>query len=380
MTLNLEVLSRENLHLMALVPKHIKNLSPYKAGKPISEIQRELGLKHIVKLASNENPLGPPASSIKAAQASLSECHRYPDAAAFELREKLATCFDLKMENVVLGGGSEGVMSTIMRTFLKPGDEILAALNSFIGFRVLANASGNHTNWIPMKNYRYDLSSMVDAINDYTKIIYLANPDNPTGTYFTVDEFDSFMSRVPERVLVLLDEAYFEYAQKVPDFPDSMHYRYDNVITLRTFSKAYGLAGFRVGYGFGHTDLIGNLLKVKLPFEPAIPAQAAAIAALDDQEYLQSTLTLNTNGMNQLTQAFNKLDLKYIPSVTNFVTLVFENGDNAKGFTQNMLKNGVILRHLIGFGLPECVRVTIGSTDENKFFIEKLNKIMEKTV
>jgi len=221
---------------------------------------------------------------------------------------------------------------------------------------------------------------MVDAINDYTKIIYLANPDNPTGTYFTVDEFDSFMSRVPERVLVLLDEAYFEYAQKVPDFPDSMHYRYDNVITLRTFSKAYGLAGFRVGYGFGHTDLIGNLLKVKLPFEPAIPAQAAAIAALDDQEYLQSTLTLNTNGMNQLTQAFNKLDLKYIPSVTNFVTLVFENGDNAKGFTQNMLKNGVILRHLIGFGLPECVRVTIGSTDENKFFIEKLNKIMEKTV
>ena len=361
---------------MALVPKHIKELSPYKAGKPISEVQRELGLEHIVKLASNENPLGPPESSIKAAQASLLECHRYPDAAAFELREKLATRFDLKMENVVLGGGSEGVMSTIMRTFLKPGDEIVAARNSFIGFRVLAKASGNHTNWIPMKNYRYDLSSMAGAINDYTKIIYLANPDNPTGTYFTVDEFDSFMSRVPERVLVLLDEAYFEYAQKVTNFPDSMHYRYDNVITLRTFSKAYGLAGFRVGYGFGHEDLIGNLLKVKLPFEPAIPAQAAAIAALDDKQYLEDALTINAEGMHQITTTFDTFELKYIPSVTNFVTLVFDDGSKAKAFTQNMLENGVILRHLIGFGLPECVRVTIGTADENKFFIEKLNKNM----
>ncbi len=376
----MEVLLKANLHLMALVPKHIKELSPYKAGKPISEVQRELGIDKIVKLASNENPLGPPKSSVKAAQDSLVECHRYPDAAAFELREKLATRFDLKMENVVLGGGSEGVMSTIMRTFLKPGDEIVAARNSFIGFRVLANASGNHTNWIPMKDYRYDLSAMADAINDYTKIIYLANPDNPTGTYFTVDEFDTFMSRVPERVLVLLDEAYFEYAQNVADFPDSMHYRYDNVITLRTFSKAYGLAGFRVGYGFGHADLIGNLLKVKLPFEPAIPAQSAAISALDDKQYLESSLTFNSKGMQQITATFHEFGLRYIPSVTNFVTLVFEDGIQAKTFTRTMLENGVILRHLVGFGLPECVRVTIGTSTENEFFIDKLNKIMEKTV
>jgi histidinol-phosphate aminotransferase len=376
----LEVLLKANLHLMALVPKHIKELSPYKAGKPISEVQRELGLEKIVKLASNENPSGPPKSSVKAAQDSLLECHRYPDAAAFELREKLATRFKLKMENVVLGGGSEGVMSTIMRTFLKPGDEIVTAQNSFIGFRVLANASGIHTNWIPMKNYRYDLPSMADAINDYTKIIYLANPDNPTGTYFTVDEFDAFMSRVPERVLVLLDEAYFEYAQNVGNFPDSMHYRYDNVITLRTFSKAYGLAGFRVGYGFGHEDLIGSLLKVKLPFEPAIPAQSAAIAALDDQQYLENTLTVNDKGMRQIIAKFDMFELRYIPSVTNFVTLVFKDGIQAKEFTQKMLENGVILRHLIGFGLPECVRVTIGTVDENNFFIEKLNNTMEKIV
>jgi len=365
---------------MTLVPKHIKNLSPYKAGKPISEVQRELGLDKIVKLASNENPLGPPDSSINAAKASLLECHRYPDAAAFKLREKLAIRFDLKMENVVLGGGSEGIMSTIMRTFLKPGDEIVAALNSFIGFRVLANASGIHTNWVPMKDYQYDLPSMADAITDYTKIVYLANPDNPTGTYFTIDQFDNFMSRVPERVLVLLDEAYFEYAQNIEDFPDSMHYRYDNVITLRTFSKAYGLAGFRVGYGFGHADLIGNLLKVKLPFEPAIPAQSAAIAALDDTTYLDKALKINREGMIQLISIFEQFDLKYIPSVTNFLTLVFKSSLEAENFTQNMLENGVILRHLIGFGLPECVRVTIGTVDENNFFIEKLNNIMKEIV
>jgi histidinol-phosphate aminotransferase len=363
---------------MALVPKHIKELSPYKAGKPISEVQRELGLSEIVKLASNENPLGPPKSAINAAKQSLEECHRYPDAAAFALREKLARKFNLKMSNVVLGGGSEGVMSTIMRTFLKAGDEIIAARNSFIGFRVLANASGIHTNWIPMNDYHYNLTAMADAINEYTKIIYLANPDNPTGTYFTVNEFDAFMKRVPERVMVILDEAYFEYAESVSDFPDSMHYRYDNVITLRTFSKAYGLAGFRVGYGFGHENLIGNLLKVKLPFEPAIPAQRAAIAALDDSEYLSNTLKLNTEGMELLVKNLSEMGIRTLPSVANFITLVFEDGDVAKMFTQSMLENGVILRHLIGFGLPECVRVTIGNEYENKYFIEKLNLVMEK--
>ena len=365
---------------MALVPKHIKELSPYKAGKPIAEVQRELGLDRIVKLASNENPLGPPKSSLDAVNKAIQECHRYPDASAYVLREKLAIRFKLKMDNVVLGGGSEGIMSTIMRTFLKPGDEIVAARNSFIGFRVLANASGIHTNWIPMQNFHYNLSAMADAMTNYTKIIYLANPDNPTGTYFNVNDFDLFMSRVSERVLVILDEAYFEYAHDVDDYPDSMHYRYDNVITLRTFSKAYGLAGFRVGYGFGHEDLIGNLLKVKLPFEPSIPAQAAAIAALDDSEYLASTLAINTTGMVQLIEEFERLDLRYIPSVTNFITLVFKDNNESSSFNTEMLHNGVILRHLIGFGLPECVRVTVGTSEENIFFIEQLNKIMEKTV
>ena len=364
---------------MTLVPKHIKDLTPYKAGKPISEVKREFGIDSIIKLASNENPLGPPKLSLDAAKKSLANTHRYPDPSGFELREKLANKFNLDISNVVLGAGSEGIMSNIMRTFLSPGDEIIAARNSFIGFKVLANASGVHTNWIPMKNYKHNLLLMAQAINKDTKIVYLANPDNPTGTYFTINEFDEFMKKVPERVLVILDEAYFEYASHIKDFPDSMYYRYDNVITLRTFSKVYGLAGLRVGYGFGHEILIGNMLKVKLPFEPSIPAQAAAVIALDDHQYLDESLSINDLGMSKLISILNSYNFHYIPSVTNFVTVIFKEIQEAKEFTQKMLENGVILRHLIAFGLPECVRITVGTDYENKIFIQKLNLIMKET-
>ncbi len=359
---------------MPLVPRHILELHPYKPGKPISEVQRELGLTHIVKLASNENPLGPSPAAIRAVEACLPHTHRYPDSAAWELRHKLAEKFNLKIHNIILGAGSEGIMSAIMRTFLTREDEIVAAKNSFIGFRVLANASGVRTNWVPMKGYRYDLQAMAAEVNEYTKIIYLANPDNPTGTYFTVEEFDRFMASVPPRVLVILDEAYFEYARSTPDYPDSMHYRYDNVITLRTFSKAYGLAGFRVGYGFAHETLIGNLLKVKLPFEPSVPAQVAAVASMDDHEYLERSLAVNGEGMAFLTDEFRRRGLRFIPSVTNFITLIFHGEEQAQDFTGEMLRKGVILRHLKGFGLPECVRITIGAPDENEYFIEKLEQ------
>lgn len=359
---------------MPLVPKHIKELSPYIAGKPISEIQRELKLNRIVKLDSNENPLGPSPNTIASVLQVFNECHRYPDPNGYELRSKLAQRFDLKLDNVILGAGSEGIMSTIMRTFLRPDDEIIGARNSFIGFRVLASASGVHTNWIPMQDYHYDLSAMAGAINEYTKIIYLANPDNPTGTYFSVDEFDAFMTKIPTRVLVLLDEAYFEYANGLHDYPDSMHYRYDNVITLRTFSKAYGLAGFRVGYGFAHQDLIGNLLKVKLPFEPSAPAQLAALAAMDDEEHLQLTLNTYKTEVELVKQAFQKLGLRFIPSVANFITIVFDDPTEAQKFTAAMLKRGLVLRHLTGFGLPECVRITIGTPDENEFMIKQFNR------
>ena len=234
---------------MSLVPKHIKKLSPYKPGKTIESVKREYNIKEIIKLASNENPLGPSKKSLDAVSEILFNSHRYPDASGILLRENLAKKFNVKVSNVILGSGSEGIMSSIMRTFLRGTDELISSENSFIGFRVLANASGNKINWVPKKSYRYDLDGIVKKINTNTKIIYIANPDNPTGTYIKKSEFDMFISKVPDRVLVILDEAYFEYANHIEDYPDSMFYRYDNVITLRTFSKVHGLAGFRVGYG-----------------------------------------------------------------------------------------------------------------------------------
>ncbi|MCF7903162.1 MAG: histidinol-phosphate transaminase [Candidatus Marinimicrobia bacterium] len=363
---------------MPLVPRNIKALDPYKAGKPIEEVKRELGLKKVIKLASNENPQGPPESAITAARLALQNVHRYPDPSGYTLRMKLAERFNVKLENVIHGAGSEGIMSTIMRTFLLDDDEIITATGSFIGFRVLAEASGNPVHWVPMKDYRYDLAAMAKLINDYTKIIYIANPDNPTGSYVTKAEFDEFMTHVPDRVLVILDEAYFEYAQATPDYPDSMHYRYDNVITLRTFSKVYGMAGLRVGYGFAHDELIGNLLKVKLPFEMSIPAQAAAEAALEDEEYLKQSLEINRTGLGLFEKTLREWGIRYIPSVTNFITLLFDTPEQATDFAQKMLLKGVIVRPLGGFRQPNCVRITVGLPEENAFCLGVMEKVLER--
>lgn len=361
---------------MALVPPYIKNLAPYESGKPAEELARELNLERVVNLASNENPLGPSPRALAAAQASLQESHRYPDPASYALRSALAKRFDVQLENVIAGAGSEGIMSAIMRTFLLDSDELISAQGSFIGFRLLANASGRTTHWIPMRDYHYDLARMADAINEHTKIIYLANPDNPTGSYFTVSEFDAFMERVPERVLIILDEAYFEYARERPDYPDSMHYRYDNVITLRTFSKVYGLAGLRVGYGFAHDELIGNLLKVKLTFEPSRPGQAASLAALEDTDHLARSLVTNREGMAYLQAAFERLGLRYIPSAANFLTLKLPTAEAAARLTDRLLRRGVILRHLVSFGWPALIRVTVGTEGENEYFVEQLEGIL----
>ena len=344
---------------MPLVPSYIKKLNSYKPGKPISEVQREFGLDKIIKLASNENPLGPSPKAKLAINKALNDLHRYPDAAGYELRKKLAEKFNIKISNVVLGAGSEGIMSTIIRTFLLNDDELISAADSFIGFKVLANASGRKVHWVPMKNHKYDLLKLVDQINDYTKIIYIANPDNPMGTYITKKEFDSFYKYVPERVLIILDEAYFEYANSSKDYPDSMSYRYDNVITLRSFSKAYGLGGVRIGYGFAHSELISNLIKVKVPFEPSSLAQVAATAALDDYSFLSETLELNRDGLAFLISNFKKLKVQYILSVTNFITTIWGNKEEAEIITQKLLENGIIVRHLESFGWPNYIRISI---------------------
>ncbi|MBI72597.1 MAG: histidinol-phosphate transaminase [Candidatus Marinimicrobia bacterium] len=363
---------------MSLVPKHIKNLLPYKPGRTIDSVKNEYNLEKIIKLASNENPLGPSLKSIGLSLNDLKNSHRYPDASGMKLRKKLAKKFDLKVENVILGSGSEGIMSSIMRTFLKDKDELISAEKSFIGFKVLANASGKKVIWVPKKNYKYDLESICSQINENTKIIYIANPDNPTGTYINKNEFDNFIKKVPKRVLVILDEAYFEYAAHVYDYPDSMEYRYDNVITLRTFSKVHGLAGFRVGYGFAHNELINNLMKVKLPFEPSSISQQVALAALEDEGHLLQTIELNLRELELMTKNLNKLDINYIPSVANFITIVLDNRNEVQKLVQFLLENGIIIRDLINFGLPKCIRVTIGLKEENYFFMKKIKEYYRK--
>jgi histidinol-phosphate aminotransferase len=227
---------------------------------------------------------------------------------------------------------------------------------------------------VPSRNWRFDLAAIAAAVTDRTKIIYLANPNNPTGTIFTRHEFDHFYRHIPERVLIILDEAYFEYATDNPRYPDSMHYRYDNVITLRTFSKAYGLAGLRIGYGFAHEELIANLLKVKLPFEPSVLAEAAGIAALADKEFLHSTLEANARGMQRVTRALTEMGIEFAPSEANFVMTIWPSQALAEAVVQHLAESGVIVRPLTQFGVPNGVRMTIGSDEQNEMLIAALDR------
>ena len=343
---------------MALVPPYIAALKPYKPGRNAAEVQRAYGLKRVAGLASNENPLGPSPKALEAIRRSLSDLHHYPNS-GLDLRQKLAEEYGTKVANVIAGSGSDSIMSDIIRTFLGDQDEILTTEVAFGGFQVLARSRGVAYRTVPYQNWHYDLKNLAASINQNTKIIYLANPNNPTGTIFTRQEFEEFYQHVPKRVLILLDEAYFDYARDNPRYPDSMHYRYDNVITLRTFSKVYGLAGLRIGYGFAHEDLIGELLKVKLPFEPSTPAQAGAIAALDDKEWLHRSLELNARGMQRLMQG-----LPVVPSEANFVLLPLESPEAADNLVEQLLRRGVIIRPMASWGLPQCVRISTG-TDED---------------
>src|SRR5437660_10450569 len=336
---------------MALVPPYIESLRPYEAGRSIEEIQREFGISHVTKLGSNENPLGASPLALKAMVRALTGLNLYPNG-GLDLREVLAAEYDVKVDNVIAGSGSEGIMSNIIRAFLCDEDEVLTTEAAFIGFQVLARSRGVRYRTVPYREWHYDLPALAREINRNTKIIYLANPNNPTGTIFTKLQFDDFYKHVPERVLIILDEAYFEYAKDNPRYPDSMHYRYDNVITLRTFSKIYGLAGARIGYGFAHEELIQNLLKVKLPFEPGTLAQAAGIGALADKEFLHRSLELNARGLRLLADSFRQMGFEVVPSEANFVMLPLAAPEQARALTEALVRDGISVRHLEALGLP----------------------------
>lgn len=359
---------------MALVPPYIEALQPYVAGRGIEEVKREFGLEKVIKLASNENPLGTSPLAIRAMHGALHDLNHYPDG-GLELRRVLAEKYELKVDNVIVGNGSEGIMSSIIRTFLNDDDEVLTTEAAFIGFQVIAKGRGVAYRTVPYNNWHYDLKALAQAINEKTKIIYLANPNNPTGTIYTRAEFEEFYKHVPERVLIILDEAYFEYAAANPRYPNSMHYRYDNVITLRTFSKVYGLAAARIGYGFAHGDLIRNLLKVKLPFEPASISQAGGIAALEDQEFLHRTLEVNARSLRLLNAGLAELGFPVVPSQANFVMVPLGDPGEVQRLTHELLKAGVIVRPLTAFGLPGCLRVSTGTEEETQYFLDALARI-----
>jgi histidinol-phosphate aminotransferase len=362
---------------MRLVPPYIESLRPYEPGRAIEDIQRQYGLKRVIKLASNENPLGPSPLALEAMRRVSERVNLYPNG-GMDLRRVLAREYNLKVENVIAANGSEGIMSAIIRAFLCDEDEVLTTEAAFIGFQVLAKSRGVKYRTVPYRNWRYDLAALAAAVDEKTKIIYLANPNNPTGTIFTKDEFDAFYRHVPERVLIILDEAYFEYAKNNYSYPDSMHYRYDNVITLRTFSKVYGLAGVRIGYGFAHEDLIANLLKVKLPFEPSSLAQAAGIGAVADREFRRRSLELNARSIGALTDSFRRLGFTVVPSEANFVMLVLRNEEQAARLAEELLLQGVIVRPLKAFGLPHCMRISTGTDEENEICIEAMKTALHR--
>lgn len=361
-----------------LVPSYIANLRTYQSGRNIAEVQRTYGLSRVIKLASNENPWGCSPLALAAVRKHLEEVHRYPDQAAGDLRQALAERYRLKVDNIIVGNGSEGIMGYIVRAFLHADDEALTAEATFTGFPILCRSRGIEPIAVPLVDYCFDLEEISRRITPRTKLIYLCNPNNPTGTFFSRRAFDRFMETVPSRVLVILDEAYFEFAQGIKDYPDSMDYRHDNVITLRTFSKVYGMAGFRIGYGFGHAELIASLWKVKLPFEPGSLSQVAGIAALDDDAFLQHTLQHNQQGLDLYTRELTRLGVTWVPSATNFIAIETPCGWSASDLFEQMLRRGVIIRPLEQSGLPNCLRISVGTPEENQECLRCLEEVLKQ--
>lgn len=363
--------------IQTLVPDYVRNLTVYQAGKPIDELIREKGLTRVSKLASNENPLGPSPFAIKAMTNALWDVHRYPDMNAYMLKKSLSKLYKLKHENIILGNGSEGIMAYIARAFIQPGQEVLTCQNSFIGFSIISRSVGATLKTVPLtKDYRFDVEGLKKSITEKTKVIYICNPNNPTGTYITKNEFDVLMAHVPDHVLVILDEAYFEFAEGFEDYPNSMDYRYDNVLTLRTFSKAYGLAGIRIGYGFGHEDLIANLSKVKLPFEPGLIAQMGAAGAIHDKPHLRRTIVNNQRRYQETFDFLTKHDFNPIKSVANFIAFKTGSNEASAYMFDKLLDHGVIIRQLKANEMPDYVRVSLGKKSEMGHFFKAMEDIL----
>ncbi|MDX1705516.1 histidinol-phosphate transaminase [Pseudidiomarina sp.] len=359
----------------ALANAGVRNLSPYQAGKPIEELERELGISNIVKLASNENPLGLSAKVKQALQDQLSGLARYPDANGYYLKTKIAEKFDLKPNQITLGNGSNDVLELIARTFVSDENEVIFSQHAFVVYPLVTQAIGAKGIAVPARDYGHDLNAMLGAITDRTRMIFIANPNNPTGTFLTSEALHEFLQKVPAQVLVVLDEAYSEYVaedERAPSF--SWVAEFPNLLVTRTFSKAYGLAGLRAGFAVTRPEVADLLNRVRQPFNMNSLSLRAAEVALEDTEYLEKSVIVNDTGMAQLTLFCEQNGLKYIPSRGNFLTI--EVGDDAAGIYQKLLHAGVIVRPVAGYELPRHLRVSIGLPEENEVFISAMDTIL----
>lgn len=352
-----------------LIPKHIQKLNGYVAGKTIAEVEEIYHPPQISKLASNENRLGCSSRVKEAVLKSLSSIQDYPDPISRKLRKAISLKNGVSENQVLLASGSESILSIICRTVLEKNDETITADATFVGFFVQAGVMGAKLKKIPVTDdFKFDVDGILNAVGDQTKIVYLANPNNPTGTYLNKTEFEKLADNLPDHVLLIADEAYYEFTSGVEDYPSAIDYFRENMIILRTFSKAYGLAGFRIGYAIGNEELISQMMKSKLTFEPTAPAQAAAFAAYEDDDFLDRSIELVRKGRNRLYEFFDEHQVQYTRSISNSVMMILETEKQAVDFTQKMLENGVILRRINAFGLPSCVRITIGTEKEMEHF------------
>lgn len=350
----------------------LRDLVAYEPGKPIDDVARELGLDpgEIIKLASNENPLGPSPKAIEAMRATLDKAHIYPDGGGYYLREAIANKFDLKRENVVLGNGSSEIIEFVGHAFLRPGDDIVVARHAFVIYKVAAKLFGANVIEVPDPHFCHDLDAMAEAITPRTKVVFVTNPNNPTGTLVSQAEIDRFVAKVPENVVIFFDEAYQEFLDEPSDTVKFVRDGRQNIVVARTFSKIQGLAGLRIGYGLAAPEMAEILQKTREPFNTSSVAQAGALAGLLDEEHQEATRKLNREGRDYLQRCFASLGLKYVPSHANFVLVKVGNG---KAIFHALQERGVIIRDMDSYGLPEWVRVTVGTMEENTRFIRELN-------
>lgn len=349
--------------LEELIPDYIQGLPAYVPGKPVEEVEQDLKI-HAVKLASNENPLGPSPKAMEAARRALGDANWYPDGGSKRLREVLAKRNGVRFEEVFVGLGSSEIIDLASRVLLRPGLDGITSEGSFTLFAIAIRASGGHLIQTPMRDYAFDLAAIAASVTPQTRVIYIANPNNPTGTAFGAEDFAVFLRKVPGDVLVVLDEAYREYAAR-PDLPNSrdLFREYNNILTLRTFSKVYGLAGLRIGYGIGHPTLVAEMNKLRTPFNVTSVGQAAALAALDDTEHVRRSVESNRAERQRLFDELRKLGYSPVPSETNFLFVPI--GPSAKTLCDELLLEGVIVRPMGWMGFPEAIRISVGSPAEN---------------